>query len=114
MKILYDDTCILWHAADKLLCKSDGMSKMSKMSKMHNMDKIHNINNMGVHSDEAESGMVVRIDKKANKNLSIQSSQSARKHMKEKHTRRDRYASKKKTTKSSIKNSLSSMMGGFF
>ena len=111
LQILYNDTCILWRAADKLLCKSKGMSKMSKM---HNMDKIHNMNNMGVHIDEAEPGMVVRIDKKANKNLSIQSSQSARKHMKERHTRRDRYASKKKTTKSSIKNSLSSMMGGFF
>ena len=101
LKILYDDTCILWHAADKLLCKSEGMSKMP---------------NMGVHSDEAEPGMVVRIDKKGNKHLSIQSSRSARKHMKERHTRRDRYAPKKRTKKSShsIKKSLSSMMGGFF
>jgi predicted RNA-binding protein with RPS1 domain len=60
--------------------------------------------------------MVIRIDKKGNKHLSIQSSRSARKHMKERHTRRDRYAPKKRTKKSShsIKKSLSSMMGGFF
>ena len=96
LKILYDDTCILWRAATKLLGKSEGMGGMV------------------IHSNEAEPGMVMKMDNKGNKHLSRQSSRSAKKHMKERHTRRDRYAPKKRTKKSSIKKSLSNMMGGFF
>jgi hypothetical protein len=107
LQILYDDTCILWRAADKLLCKSKKRSSSS--SSKSNIHK-----NIIVHSDEAPHGMVVKIDKKGKKHLSHQSSESRRKHNKERHTRTDRDAPKKRTKKRSTKNSFSSMMGGFF
>jgi hypothetical protein len=135
LKILYDDTCILWRAASKLLGKPEGMygkpegmygkpegiygkpkgmggkpEGVGSMDRMESMSSKH----IMVHSDEVEPGMVVRVDKKGKKYLTRQSSQSRRKHNKQRHTRTDRDASKKKTKKRSRKNSFSSMMGGFF
>ena len=92
LKILYDDVCILWRASTKLLGKVDGMSSMSSK-------------NMVVHSDEAEFG---------NKHMSRQSLKSATKHNNPRHTRKNKYESKKKTNKKSHNNSFTSMMGGFF
>jgi len=103
LKILHDDACILWRAAAKLLGKPDCM-------KSNNMDSKHMI----VHSDEAEHGMVMKMDNKGKKHMSIQSSQSQQKHNKPRHTRKDRYATKKGAKKNAIKKTLSNMMGGFF
>lgn len=98
LQILFDDTCILWHAADKLLCKSKKRS--SSKSSIHK--------NVIVHSDEAPHGMVVKKDTKGRKYLSRQSSRSRRKHNKERHTRTDRDAPKKRTKKKSSSKSTSS------
>ena len=95
LKILYDDICILRRAASLLLCKTNSMSSMSSMSSKH----------MVVHSDEAEPGMVVKMDKHGKKHMIRQSSKSMKKHNKPRHTRKDRYASKQRTKKNAHKNS---------
>ena len=102
LEILYGDTCILWRAAVFLLGKSD-----------YSMNTVHrkNSKHMVVHSDEAASGMVGKMDSRGNKHLSRQSSHSRRKHNKQRHTRKDRDAlknKKKKITKKSTKKSKNS------
>ena len=105
LKILYEDICILWCASDCLLGNSNKMNKTrSKSSKSSK--------HMVVHSDEAQHGMVVKMNKKGIKHMSHQSSYSHKKHNKPRHTRKDKYKPKTKSkinkTKKSPKKSKKS------
>jgi hypothetical protein len=112
LKILYDDTCILWRAASKLLGKFD--CKTGVRSSSHSAQTKSSKHDV-VHSDEAAPGMVVRIDEKGKKHLSKQSSKSMARHNKPRHTRKDKYAPKKKTKKSSKSSKNSgTIFGGLF
>jgi hypothetical protein len=105
LKILYEDTRILWRAAYKLLRKSECMSEVRLRSYSSHSK---NYKNVVVHSDEAAPGMVVRVDKKGKKYLSKQSYKSMARHNKPRHTRKDKYAPKKRTKKRTKKSSKSS------
>ena len=106
LKILYDDACILWRAACKILGKPESMdSGMGSMSMKSGMDS--------VHSDEAPHGMVVRMNSKGHKHLSRQSSSKAKRHNKHRHTRYDRDASKKQKKTKKYKKSKSILSGLF-
>ena len=101
LKILYDDACILWRAASKLLGKPESMDSGMKSG-------------MGsVHSDEVPPGMVLRMNSKGHKHLSRQSSSKAKRHNKQRHTRYDRDDSKKQKKSKKTKKSKSILSGLF-
>jgi hypothetical protein len=75
LQILYNDTCILWRAADKLLCKSEGMSNTSNMSNMGNMGKMHNMSEMK-HTMKSNKQMKHHNKKSKKSNHSIKKSLS--------------------------------------
>ena len=108
LKILYDQAFILWRAAARLLGKPEGASSMHGMSGMHGI----------VHSNEAKHGMVMKMDKKGKKHLSLQSSKSAMNHNKPRHTRKDMSSTKsnksKKNKKTKKSNTNGSIFGGLF
>jgi len=80
LKILYDDACILWRAACKILGKPESMDSGMKSGMKSGMDS--------VHSDEAPHGMVVRMNSKGHKHLSRQSSSKAKRQKKQKKTKK--------------------------
>ena len=113
LKILYEDTCILWSAASLLLGNPDCMGNISSIDNMSQKRSKHtkrskptkSSKHIVVHSNEAKNGIVVKMDKNGKKHMSHQSSKSRSKHNKPRHIRKDRYAPKTnvKNTKKSKK-----------
>ena len=97
LKILYDQACILWRAAVKILGNSNCMSR--KIQKSVGKGGI-------VHSTESPTDTVVKINKKGKKYLTSQTSKSITKYNKPRYTRKNRNASKNKSS--------GSIFGGLF
>ena len=102
LKILYDDTCILWRSGAKLFGTAEIETKVKAKSKAKSyaIEKSKKYkHNVYAHSDDAPKGMEVKVDSKGKKHYRKISLHSMKKHHKERHVRKDKDAYKYKTKK---------------